>query len=81
MCVCIHTHTHTHTPHTPHTYTHTHTHTHTSIFNTVLINPDLTLMERQEEYALLSELRRRKNAGEADLMIKRGKIVNNTAPA
>ena len=47
----------------------------------VFINPDLTLMERQEGYALGSELRRRENAGEADLMTKRGKIVNNTAPS
>ena len=47
----------------------------------VFINPDLTLMERQEGYALGSELRRRENAGEADLMTKRRKIVNNTAPS
>lgn len=41
----------------------------------VFITPDLTYKERQEQKRLRDELRRRREAGEKDLLIKRGKIV------
>ncbi len=45
----------------------------------VYINPDLTQMERQEGFALRSELRRRKAAGEVDIAIRKGVIVKLSA--
>ena len=40
------------------------------------ISPDLTIKEREIKRALYQELKRRKEAGEKDLVIKRGKIIN-----
>ena len=43
------------------------------------ITPDLTIKEREINRALHQELKRRKEAGEKDLIIKRGKIINKQA--
>lgn len=42
---------------------------------TVFITPDLSLQERKVQRDLRSELKRRKDAGESDLIIRRGQIV------
>ena len=47
--------------------------------DSIFINPDLTLMERQEGFSLRSELRRRKAAGEADIIIRNETIVKRPA--
>ena len=47
--------------------------------DSIFINPDLTLMERQEGFSLRSELCRRKAAGEADIIISNGTIVKRPA--
>ena len=44
-------------------------------FQRVYVTPDLSLNERQENKRLHDELFQRKNAGEKDLIIRRGKIV------
>ncbi len=41
----------------------------------VFINPDLTKLERREQYELRNELKRRKAAGEANLIIRGGAVV------
>ena len=43
--------------------------------SSIFINPDLTQIERQEGFALRSEWRRRKAAGEFDSVIRKGAIV------
>ena len=43
------------------------------------VSPDLTMKEREINRALHQELKRRKEAGEKDLIIKRGKIINRQA--
>jgi len=48
-------------------------------FSNVYISPDLTLKERQENKKLYLELKSRREKGEKDLMIKRGKIVTRTS--
>ncbi len=47
----------------------------------IFINPDLTQIERQEGFALRSELRRRKAAGEVGIGIRKGAIVKLPVPA
>ena len=46
-----------------------------STYNNVYISPDLTPKEREINRQLHTELKRRKQAGETNLMIKRGKII------
>jgi hypothetical protein len=48
--------------------------------SSIFINPDLTQIERQEGYALRSELRRRKTAGEHNIAIRKGAIVKLPVP-
>ena len=48
-------------------------------WQSVFISPDLTIKEREINRALHQELKRRKEAGEKDLVIKRGKIINGQA--
>ena len=50
-----------------------------SKWQSVYVSPDLTLKEREINRALHQELKRRKDAGEKDLIIKRGKIINRQA--
>lgn len=45
------------------------------IKSTVYISPDYTKLERKEQYNLRVELRRRKAAGEGDLIIRRGSVI------
>ena len=45
-------------------------------YKKVFISPDLTPKEREANKNLLEELRRRKQAGEVNLIIKRGKIIS-----
>lgn len=45
----------------------------------IYINADLTQKERQEEYALRSELRRCKADGDVDIVIRKGAIVKLSA--
>ena len=44
----------------------------------VFINPDLTPKQREQDRKLRIELKERRDAGEKDAQIKRGKIVTNT---
>jgi hypothetical protein len=46
-----------------------------AVQSSIFINRDLTSIERNEGFALRSELRRRKAAGELDIGIRRGAIV------
>ena len=46
-----------------------------SKWSNIYISPDLTLKERFLHKKLRDELKTRKNAGEKDLYIKRGKII------
>jgi len=46
-----------------------------STWKKVYISPDLTAKEREVNRKLCDELKRRKEAGEMNLMIKRGKII------
>ena len=48
-------------------------------WQSVYVSPDLTMKEREINRALHQELKRRKEAGEKDLIIKRGKIINRQA--
>jgi hypothetical protein len=41
----------------------------------VYINPDLTKLQREKDFQLRQELKRRKEAGEKDLIIKSGRII------
>ena len=50
-----------------------------SKFCNVYISPDLTLEERQENKKLYLELKRCREKGEKDLMIKNGKIIKRTS--
>ncbi len=52
-----------------------------TVKSSIFINPDLTQIERQEGFALRSELRRRKAAGEVGIGIRRGAIVKLPVPA
>ena len=45
------------------------------VFKGVYINPDLSVKERQVQRNLRSELARRKENGESDIFIRRGRIV------
>ena len=47
-------------------------------WSNVYISPDLTPKEREANRRLREELKNRKDAGEKNLMIKRGKIVVDT---
>ena len=47
-----------------------------SSYQNVYVSPDLTPKEREINKCIRQELRRRKEAGEPDLIIKRGKIVS-----
>ena len=49
--------------------------------SSIFINPDLTQIEHQESFALRSELRRCKAAGEVDIGMRKGAIVKLLAPA
>ena len=49
---------------------------HSNTYKRVFISPDLTLQEREANKQLRQELRRRKDAGESNLIIKNGKIVS-----
>ena len=49
-----------------------------STYKRVYISPDLTLKEREANKCLRTELRRRKEAGETNLIIKHGKIVSKS---
>ena len=46
-----------------------------SIWSSIYINPDLSKQEREENKRLRAELRARKQAGETNLTIRRGKVV------
>jgi len=45
------------------------------VFQKVYLSPDLTPQERKENRELLMELKRRREEGEKDIMIRRGRIV------
>ena len=45
-------------------------------WNTIYVSPDLTIKEREINKALRDELKRRKENGEQNLIIKRGRIVS-----
>lgn len=44
----------------------------------VYINPDLTVKERKKDYELRSELKRRREGGETNLILSRGRIVTKS---
>ena len=46
-----------------------------AVFQKVYISPDLTPQERKENRELLMELKRRREEGEKDIMIRRDRIV------
>ena len=46
----------------------------------VFVSPDLTPKEREANRVLRAELKRRKSAGENNLIIRRGKIVSIRSP-
>ena len=46
-----------------------------AVFQKVYLSPDLTPQERKENRELLMELKRRREEGEKDIMIRRGRIV------
>ena len=48
------------------------------LFKGIFINPDLSMKERQAQKELRSELARRKENGEPDIFIRRGRIVKST---
>ena len=50
-------------------------------YKDVFITPDLTKKEREVAKELRDELKRRKSLGEANLVIRRGKIVEYSEPA
>jgi len=52
-----------------------------SKWSNVYVSPDLTPKERKQNQLLRDELKSRRNAGEKDLYIKRGKIVSRQADA
>ena len=54
--------------------------TNADIKASVFIPPDYTKLERKEQYNLRVELRRRKAAGENDLIIRKGSIVTRRQP-
>ena len=47
----------------------------TERWNNIYVTPDLTIKERETNKALREELKRRKDNGEKNLIIKRGRIV------
>ena len=50
------------------------------VYKNVYVKPDLTYEQRQQEATLRQELRDRKEEGEKNLMIVRGKIVVRQPP-
>ena len=46
-------------------------------YNTVYISPDLTPAQREADHNLRMELKKRREAGETNLMIKRGNIISS----
>ncbi len=46
------------------------------VWRNVYIGPDHTTLERDQDYHLREELKRRRDNEEADLVIRKGRIVN-----